>query len=637
MITPITATFPALNFPKEVDYPTQEDWAAFSAAAELNYGILSGEWSDKSEEFKSQTNNLALEIQTIGENAINAISLDTIEDLATYTGTGLVMVKDINRGGTFISKTVNEIDPNTGSLYAVNGGTVFAKLGGGFWARQYSSAVNVKWFDAKGDGVTDDTQSIFNARKNSESIEYPSGNYNISSYQTSGTNVKDSAGKGNVNIKWNYPGAIAWLKFPSGTITKQLNFICTSSITGLRASIEDANNVVIERCHFEGFNDGNINDPSTDAWGLYLKNASSCTILNPTFANNGQSDLCMVDNVSNITVINPQSTSHSGICLNIEPNSLGINTNGAKNINFIGGKFLTVDIKEIENFCYANKDIFFTGSTIDTLNYKGASVSFSNCKITNIIPSSDSIYAGGLNIDNANLSKNILTDPYIFSVNSSGSYGWGTTASGGTYTRVQDGDGKYIRFNSGKLNITFQAFTRDYFPCVANETILIALRNRVDNTGSPDVHTENVIIQFYNSSNVTLSTRSIRCARTLPNTNSGWRNDVALVTSPANSTSFRLFIGKTVASTNTSSVDISAIGVYRITLNVPNGNFNKTLQELFKPVNEKTFYAPYSPLGGAGYFKGERVINSNPTVGQPKAWTCTVDGNPGTWVSEGNL
>lgn len=164
MITPITATFPALNFPKEVDYPTQEDWAAFSAAAELNYGILSGEWSTKSQEFKAQTNNLALEIQQIGENAINAISLDTIEDLATYTGTGLVMVKDISRGGTFVSKTVVEIDPNTGSLYSINGGTVFAKLGGGFWARQYTDKMNVKWFNAKGDwnGTTgtDDTLAI---------------------------------------------------------------------------------------------------------------------------------------------------------------------------------------------------------------------------------------------------------------------------------------------------------------------------------------------------------------------------------------------------------------------------------------------------------------------------------------------
>lgn len=35
--------------------------------------------------------------------------------------------------------------------------------------------------------------------------------------------------------------------------------------------------------------------------------------------------------------------------------------------------------------------------------------------------------------------------------------------------------------------------------------------------------------------------------------------------------------------------------------------------------------------------KGDRVINSSPTVGQPKAWVCTVAGAPGTWASEGNL
>ena len=42
MATQITATLPTLDFPREVDYPTQEDWAAFSAAAELNFGIFEG-------------------------------------------------------------------------------------------------------------------------------------------------------------------------------------------------------------------------------------------------------------------------------------------------------------------------------------------------------------------------------------------------------------------------------------------------------------------------------------------------------------------------------------------------------------------------------------------------------------------
>jgi len=40
----------------------------------------------------------------------------------------------------------------------------------------------------------------------------------------------------------------------------------------------------------------------------------------------------------------------------------------------------------------------------------------------------------------------------------------------------------------------------------------------------------------------------------------------------------------------------------------------------------------------SGYWRlGDRVINSAPTVLQPKAWVCTAAGTVGTWVSEGNL
>ena len=35
--------------------------------------------------------------------------------------------------------------------------------------------------------------------------------------------------------------------------------------------------------------------------------------------------------------------------------------------------------------------------------------------------------------------------------------------------------------------------------------------------------------------------------------------------------------------------------------------------------------------------QGDRVVNVAATVGQPKAWVCTVSGAPGTWVSEGVL
>lgn len=47
--------------------------------------------------------------------------------------------------------------------------------------------------------------------------------------------------------------------------------------------------------------------------------------------------------------------------------------------------------------------------------------------------------------------------------------------------------------------------------------------------------------------------------------------------------------------------------------------------------------APASPGNTLPYLVGDRVLNINPVVGQPKAWVCTVAGSPGTWVSEGNL
>jgi hypothetical protein len=45
---------------------------------------------------------------------------------------------------------------------------------------------------------------------------------------------------------------------------------------------------------------------------------------------------------------------------------------------------------------------------------------------------------------------------------------------------------------------------------------------------------------------------------------------------------------------------------------------------------------PAVPLAGT-FAVGDRVLNSTPSIGQPKGWICTVAGTPGTWVSEGNL
>jgi hypothetical protein len=61
-----------------------------------------------------------------------------------------------------------------------------------------------------------------------------------------------------------------------------------------------------------------------------------------------------------------------------------------------------------------------------------------------------------------------------------------------------------------------------------------------------------------------------------------------------------------------------------------------TTSELPPPPTMKTCYGTAAPAAGT-WHPMDRVINSAPTVGQPKSWVCTVFGIPGTWVSEGNL
>jgi hypothetical protein len=48
------------------------------------------------------------------------------------------------------------------------------------------------------------------------------------------------------------------------------------------------------------------------------------------------------------------------------------------------------------------------------------------------------------------------------------------------------------------------------------------------------------------------------------------------------------------------------------------------------------YFQSASPAAGT-WTVDDRVRRTTATVGQPKAWVCTVAGTPGTWVSEGNL
>lgn len=97
------------------------------------------------------------------------IYLNTVDELSNASSSinAVAIVSDLDRGGTFIWSA-------TGTA---NGGTVFAGSTG-YWIRQYDGAVNVKWFGAKGDGITDDTLAIqASIDANVGSLLIPPGTY----------------------------------------------------------------------------------------------------------------------------------------------------------------------------------------------------------------------------------------------------------------------------------------------------------------------------------------------------------------------------------------------------------------------------------------------------------------------------
>ena len=225
-----------------------------------------------------------------GTSWVNKTVVENIEELETYAGSGLVIVKDINRGGTFVSKTETDIDPNTGSVYTVNDGTVFAKLGGGFWVRQYSGAVNVKWFGAVGDGVTDDT-IVLSVMSLFSNIYIPSGTYNIMSSPVASNLYKTYIyGDGEASVL-TWDTSFFAIKNPAYVHFNNITFSPAPSDTTDRAVyVSSFLDIKFTNCSFRNF--GSISSiPSTGSCCLFLAGND----VNTTYSQAGDSSGFIVD------------------------------------------------------------------------------------------------------------------------------------------------------------------------------------------------------------------------------------------------------------------------------------------------------------------------------------------------------
>lgn len=73
-------------------------------------------------------------------------------------------------------------------------GVIYVNKNGTIYKRMYDGKINVKWFGAKGDGITDDSKAIQKAFEIGESIFFPAGNYRFAANVNKRFEIEGDAG-----------------------------------------------------------------------------------------------------------------------------------------------------------------------------------------------------------------------------------------------------------------------------------------------------------------------------------------------------------------------------------------------------------------------------------------------------------
>lgn len=171
-----------------VQIPPITNWSVFPQNGDIGYFDDMNVWIGQGNTVISSANasivkmNEAIDnINNIAENAINAITFDNIAQLKLSSNMGRVDVlgyytKGDGGGGTFYWDST--------STKADNGGTIIQSTGitAGRWKRIFVGNINVKWFGAKGDGITNDTLAIQKADALGAVLQLDNGTY-LSTYK----------------------------------------------------------------------------------------------------------------------------------------------------------------------------------------------------------------------------------------------------------------------------------------------------------------------------------------------------------------------------------------------------------------------------------------------------------------------
>lgn len=381
-----------------------------------------------------------------------------------------------------------------------------------------------------------------------------------------------------------------------------------------------------------GFYNFDDNVLPKNSWGIYFENKDNIVLNSPKFGGNGVSDIAILDNVKNITIINAKNTADAGgVTLDIEPNGVG----NIENINVIGGEYASIHVLENSFLSQGIKSLNITGAKIKLLELRGGQTNITGGRVDRIKGNwaNTPDYSGmqneffcSLKVDNVNLSLNMIKDSHLFSLSNiaADSY-WSIYApDGASVGRVSDSFGDYLSINKDRVGYHIIG-TRNFEELpVGAKSVCVVLNYSILNN-STDVMFEPCIFEFYDASNqLIVREYSIKGGRVPAGNSFPWGTELAIFDVPENAVKFKISLR---CNKNSSVLNIKEVGVHALSISTGMGNFNDIIASYNQNKDMKIYKTlSYNTVVGSGLSTPKTakfdVIVPSAKLGQAVSVSC---------------
>ncbi|MGA3417923.1 glycosyl hydrolase family 28-related protein [Lactiplantibacillus plantarum] len=543
--------------------------------------------------------------------------------------------------------TQGQMDGLIGTLsdFKPAGANLIDKLNNEFSDR----GVNIEWFGAIGDGVTDDTNAINKGIALGYPIIFePGKNYSVKELTLpEGTVIEGN----NATLNINPDKANNTLGINSGTNIRNLKINClTEDLEWSRIDFTNKSNIELDNLTITGFRH---KSDAPNAWGIYLDHSSNIKIKNCKFDNNSQSDIAIVEGCSDILIDNCRGLNDK-FYIDVEPNNANddvvnivINQCELSKLSLINpvitkpmGKRISVNNSHVKLLDYCGFDISFNDSKIDAVN-------------PSLIPNSNNVSGGTIKLNGAlGLSANLMTDPHIQSYATVAKSGakWvalkGDLNSSTGTTRFEDENGSLTRIGTrsdtlGQLVLSPEMRYKDQFylnqkyPVVEGDTFMLTLVGEADYPIKSTWPSMNALFYFYDATDNVISSIAVSLLKAEIGGAADYAPRSAFIKVPTGAIKMTCGIGNCVVAQSMAHVYIGTVALQRLT-----NAMNSVQLEALPVGSTRVMYSaamPSAAYGWGHYQAGDICYNSNPTSGADYGWICIESGYPGTWQSLGKL